>query len=426
MEALAQDGLCHEAAVRVVAYQGDIGIDLGDDTWNALHITPEGWAVAPHADVPLIRPAGFRALPCPVRDPDALNKLRRLINLPNAEHDASFMLVVAWLVAALYPSGPYCVLAVDGEQGSGKSSACRMLRRLIDPNAADLRATPRSEDDLLIAALNELIAAFDNLSYLTRDMADALCRLATGAGLGKRKLYTDVDEILVCVCRPVLLNGIPSLLARGDLADRSIAVTLPQIADEHRRHEAAIRADFDAAARASSRCCWMPWRSQCAACLTCSFRICRAWPTSLGSPAPLRPHSAGPKPRCSPRSYQNREAAVAMIIEADGVAQAVHSLVTEQGEWSGTASALLELVKQRVPPDVLRERGWPKDGARLSARLKRVAPALRRAGLQVFLPSSGGRGGRIVTLAPKEREKSVPSVPSVPTTVSALEIKRIC
>ena len=62
------------------------------------------------------------------------------------------LLVLMWLVAALYPDGPYAVLALGGVQGSAKSLTCRMLRRLVDPNMADLRAPPRNEDNLLVAA----------------------------------------------------------------------------------------------------------------------------------------------------------------------------------------------------------------------------------------------------------------------------------
>ena len=50
------------------------------------------------------------------------------------------------------------------------------------------------------------------------------------------------------VCNPVLLNGIPSLLARADLADRALAITLPPIPDAARRTEVEMDAAFAAAA----------------------------------------------------------------------------------------------------------------------------------------------------------------------------------
>ena len=61
-----------------------------------------------------------------------------------------------------------------------------MLRMLVDPNRAELRATPKTEDDLLIAATNGRVVAFDAVSQIDPSLADALCRVATGAGFGKR------------------------------------------------------------------------------------------------------------------------------------------------------------------------------------------------------------------------------------------------
>ncbi|PUB14248.1 hypothetical protein [Yoonia sediminilitoris] len=46
---------------------------------------------------------------------------------------------------------------------------------------------------------------------------------------GTRKLHTDSDEMLFSATQPCLLNGIPDLAHRPDLADRAIDVTLPVI-----------------------------------------------------------------------------------------------------------------------------------------------------------------------------------------------------
>ena len=230
---------------------GAAWLDLGGPDWAVVRIAAEGWRVVERgADVPLVRPSGLLALPTPRRVGTALADLGRLLNLrrdPDGAPTAEFKLVVAWLLAALHPEGPYPVLALDGEQGSGKSATARMLRRLVDPNHADARAAPRDERDLLVAARNGRVVALDNLSGLDAAMADALCRVATGGGFGERALFTNGDEYIVYVCNPVLLNGIPSLLARGDLADRAIAVTLPAIPDERRRPEAELWAEFEAA-----------------------------------------------------------------------------------------------------------------------------------------------------------------------------------
>ena len=49
--------------------------------------------------------------------------------------------------------------------------------------------------------------SFDNVDTLAR-LSDALCRLSTGGGLSKRKLYSDGDVFSVDAMRPVLIAGL--------------------------------------------------------------------------------------------------------------------------------------------------------------------------------------------------------------------------
>src|SRR5439155_5252203 len=83
--------------------------------------------------------------------------------------------------------------------------------------------------DLMLAAQNSHLLCYDNLSHLGTDLSDQFCRLATGAGLSTRELYTDDGEIIFEGARPVILTGIESLVVRGDLADRSVVLTLPRL-----------------------------------------------------------------------------------------------------------------------------------------------------------------------------------------------------
>jgi hypothetical protein len=381
-------------AVRLIRHGGDIVIDLGGPAWSVVRVWPGSWAHERATEAPLIRPGSMRALPVPRRAPDSLDRLRRLLNIQSV---SDLQLVVAWLVAALHPSGPYAVLAFDGEQGSGKSTTCRLLRQLVDPNQAPLRAMPRTEDDLLIAAQNSRVVGIDNVSNIDSEMADALCRLATGAGLSKRTLYSDLDETIVAVSRPVLLNGIPSLLARGDLADRAIAITLPAIPDANRRTEEDVRDEFEAAAPgifallldglalALER---MPTLKLPRMPRMADFTrlACAAAPVFGWTEDDMLRALEG-----------NRAMANTAVIESDPIAGAVMDEAAG-GRWEGTATQLLDAVNAIVPPEVKNARDWPRDGARLSTRLRRLAPALRRSGCIVTMPTTGGREGRKITV----------------------------
>ena len=114
-----------------------------------------------------------------------------------------WILIRAFLVAALRPGCPLPILVAKGEQGAGKSTACRVLSSLIDPRTSALRGVPREVRDLTAAARNSWLVCFDNLGRLPEDLADAACRLATGGGFGGPQLYS--------AARPLVFKAIPDL-----------------------------------------------------------------------------------------------------------------------------------------------------------------------------------------------------------------------
>jgi hypothetical protein len=136
------------------------------------------------------RAAGMKPLPMPLPG-GSVETLRSFLNVRT---DNDFVLVVAWVLAILRNRGPYPIIVLSGEQGSAKSTFTAILRALIDPNTAPLRALPREDRDLFIAASNGHVLAFDNVSGLPAWISDTLCRLATGGGFAVRQLYTDQDE----------------------------------------------------------------------------------------------------------------------------------------------------------------------------------------------------------------------------------------
>ena len=156
-----------------------------------------------------------------------------------------FVLIVSWLLMALREAGPYPVLVLTGEHGTSKSTLSKILRKLVDPNVSALR-TLTKEHDIFISARNGWVLAFDNLSYLSNEFSDTLCRISTGGGHATRTLYTDDEEQLFEVMRPIMLNGIGNVVTRGDLADRALVVSLKPIADGERKTEKEFWQNFDA------------------------------------------------------------------------------------------------------------------------------------------------------------------------------------
>ena len=135
-------------------------MDLGNETWDAIMITPEGYEVVTHSPVRFVRKAGHAPLPYP-QPGGTIEELRPFLNVGT---DEEFMMVAAWTAFSLSPWGPYPILVLQGEQGSAKSTTVRVLRALVDPAVEPLRALPKNERDLAIAAGNAWVLAFDNLS----------------------------------------------------------------------------------------------------------------------------------------------------------------------------------------------------------------------------------------------------------------------
>ena len=96
--------------VRVAEHEGDVYVDLGNENWDAVRVTPEGYEVVPHPPVGFVRKAGFAPLPYPV-DGVAVDDLRPFLNIGS---DEDFMLVAAWAAFSLSPRGPYPVLVLQG------------------------------------------------------------------------------------------------------------------------------------------------------------------------------------------------------------------------------------------------------------------------------------------------------------------------
>ena len=217
-------------------------LDLGRPDWSVVEVTAEGWRVVPASEVPVRfhRNDYQRPLPLPEKG-GSLDPLWELLPL-SEERDR--LLVLGWLLGALNPWGPYPVMVLSGEKGAGKSTVGEVLKSLLDPTKALRRSEPEKEDDLVIAAQHNLIILYDNLSQIKPWLSDALCRLSTGGGVSKRKLYTDNQEVVLEAQRPVILTGIAFGAVRDDLADRAIRVELTRIADEDRLTETELRLRF--------------------------------------------------------------------------------------------------------------------------------------------------------------------------------------
>ncbi|MGH7111384.1 MAG: hypothetical protein ACREFK_13280, partial [Stellaceae bacterium] len=244
------EGAEHKVFIRIGHRDGEIYLDLCDDRRRTLRMTAAGRDIIDHAPVKFVRSDSMLALPDPVwPEPDDERSLGQhlgddLAEVLSVATHGDLVLIVAWLLMCFHPAGPFPGLSFNGPDGSGKTSAGRMVKRIIDPDMAPDSSPPRDEVGLCAMARNSWVCAFDNVSSLPGWLEDALCRLATGGGVRGRALYTNADEFKFFLKRPLLTTGIPKLTRKGDLAARLIYITMPIISATERKTEAALEASI--------------------------------------------------------------------------------------------------------------------------------------------------------------------------------------
>jgi hypothetical protein len=386
--------------VRIAPYEDRIYLDLGGESWEAVEISPGGWKIVSEVPVRFRRPAGMEALPRPERNGD-LGDLRRLLGI---QDDDDWYLTLAWLFGTFRPTGPYPILALEGTHGSSKSTRSKALRNLIDPNSAPSRTAPRTEEDLMIAASNSWCLTFDNISSIPPWLSDGLCRLATGGGLSKRRLYSNDSEVLLKAARPVLVNGIDVNFRRGDLLDRTILISLPPISAANRLTEFEFWKRFEMI-RPSVLGCLLSAVHGALSHLPhvrlpelprmADFIV---WATAaesglgIGEGAILAAYN------------RNRRNSSELALEMSPIVPAIEQLLRE-GPWEGRSTDLLRTLSKIVPHGVTSGRDWPRNAQRLSASLRRLAPDLRNFGIDFQSSKTPGTKSRkVITLRRLEGE----------------------
>lgn len=353
---------------------GTVWVDVGDAHEHAVRIDAAGWEVV-STDVPVRfrRSKLTGALPMPVRG-GSVAELWELLNVAPADRP----LVLGWLVAALVaPDIPHPILALFGEQGTGKSTASRLLAQLVDPSPVPLRKPPRDAEGWVTAAAGSWVVGLDNLSTVQDWFSDSLCRAATGDGDVRRALYTDGGLAVFAFRRVILLNGIDVGALRGDLADRALAINLDRLREHQRVTESQLN---------------RRWREAypriLGALLTEGCEALRILPSVRLGSSPRMADFAVILAALDQRHGTDglgRYAGQARTMAEDSLDSDPFLLAMREhltAPFTGTAADLLDRLTPieqgwRAPRD------WPKNARSVTGILKRNAPSLRKAGWTV-------------------------------------------
>ena len=349
----------------------------------------------------------------PVKSADpflgAFKKLWTVVNVP-VEYRCFIM---AWMIHALiHENSAYPILYFSAEQGSGKTTAGRRIVELVDPSIDTGGALPKDEAALAVAALSSRVLVFDNLSTIRPESSDTLCRIATGGTVRRRKLYSDSDEKIYEIRRPVLLTAIDLGTNPPDLTNRMVKAELHRLEQSQRKSDDELET------------LWNSMKGEVFGALL-----------SLSAKVMQKIHSGEldgiEKPRMadfgmvlaaldalmdssSLKSYKLQQKNMAVEASSEepvyiALQKQRKSLKFRNG-WEGTASKLLGELRQVFSAISGDEETWrkpPRTAAELSRKLRICSPSLRQSGWTVeTTKGTGNNSGSLIwhLTAPKERE----------------------
>lgn len=357
--------------LRVARFNGELVLDLGNPDGRVVVIGPGVWKVVEQSPVLFTRTGLTAPLPEPVRGGKLRDTILPMLNLSGPDRD----LVIACVLSWLWPDIAHPVIYLRGEEGTAKSTAARLLRRLVDPSTVEMRRQPGRDEDFEVTLSGQWGIVLDNLSSISEWLSDAICTAVTGVGDIKRKKYADQELSVLQFRRCFILTSIPPLMDRGDLVDRTCAFDLMPVGA--RRTDTEIEAEWE-----------HTWPLALGALLDLACRVLSLMPemsaegrhrdfrmADFALIAAAMDRAAGT--RALPRLAEKVADGVRSAVEADPFA--AHLMRLAADGWSGSAHSLFDTYKVR-----LRLAGsdlWPKNPIAMSMRIQRMAGILRKSGV---------------------------------------------
>ena len=392
MDAMAEMGPVHELHQRIAQSGETLYFDLANGAGHIVEITAAGWKVLQEAPVRFQQKDAKALQVMPVRT--SLDKIPSLFDFVNIQDSLDQLLFEVTMVTCLIPEIAHPVISLIAREGSAKTTACRVLKALVDPAVADLIAFPTKKFDLGLCCSQNHLVGFDNMRDISKAQSDLLCQAVTGGNICVRKLHTTSDTVTIPLKSCLVLNGIDIAGYKTDLIDRTIVFSLPRIDPSQRKDEKEFWKEFNAAkpmllghyfdVLARSIQIYPDTKPESSPRMADYYRWALAVTKALGR-----------KPEEFEQAYQtNIDRSAQDSVEKEPLAAAVSSLVEEETCWQGTISELHVVLGNRFD-----SRQLPKAPNQLSRELKLVTGTLGKVGIAVEWDKDRGKNLTTVRLA---------------------------
>ncbi len=376
-------------ANRIGVKKGIFYYDLADKESKYIRISSKGYEIVQESPVVFNkkRITSPQVLP-KEKEGYSLWELKKYFNVVSEE---DFTLLLIHIISYFIPGTSHHILIFLGNQGSAKTTACRFIKKIVDPSTIDISAMPRGKEDLILQLSSSYMTVFDNINRLKEEYNDIFCQLVTGGNFAKRRLYTDSDIAAYSLQCCLILNGINYLTNQPDLLDRSIVIPLKKISSCDRKTEQELSAQF---------------KKELPYILHCIFQtVAQAKKIHKEIQIENLPRMADAvKWYCAIAEAldidntdflkvynRNREQINQEILAENITAYALIQFMQYKPKWKGAVSQLWEKLK-----DIIEQKGistnqpsWAKSSSALSRQLNKLKVNLEEAGIYFHITNIG-------------------------------------
>jgi hypothetical protein len=384
--------------------------DLTNQKWEIVRITSEGWDIVKDNTVPIFkRHENNHSLQ--IHPSNGIGKKAhwdRFLKLFNLETKSDIVLLSVYMISLFVPDIPKVILVLSGNGGGAKTMTFKMKKNIVDPGSADTFSFPKQVNDLVQILSHHHVNFFDNVSSISNEVSDILCRAVSGASFSKRALYTNDSDIIYKFKRCVGVNGINLATTQPDFLDRALVIRLKRIPNDKRKKECDIDREFeelrpfvlghilDVLVKA------IRYKKEHR-----NEQILKEFPrmADFAEWGEIISRCLGYKDNEYIDAYheninnQNDE-----VIESSPVAEALLLFIGEkedQGYWEGTPTRLhkdLSDIIDQIKPELKRSNLWPKASNKLTFKINEIVPNLKEKGIEIITGEKNSEGNRVIKI----------------------------
>ncbi|WP_415311986.1 bifunctional DNA primase/polymerase [Candidatus Nitrosocosmicus sp. FF01] len=390
-----------------VASNGDIFYyDLTNLKWEIIKIAHDGWEIVKDITIPLFKRYEKNSKPqvYPKKDIDNSKYFKEFLNLFNLRSQKDRLLLEIYLISLFIPGIQKAILVMKGNGGGAKTTTFSLIKNIVDPGTIDTLSFSSNKNDLIQALEHSYVNYFDNVSYISQEVSDTICRAVTGSGDSKRELYTTDGVFVYKFKRCIGINGINVVNTKPDFIDRSLILKVERIPEAKRRKEEEIKKEFERL---------KPYVLGYIFDVLVKYLrykekykgevIFKNLPrmADFAESCEIISRCLGYSENAFINAYrENIDNQNDEIIEASPIAESIIIFMENKKQWVGTPTQLYQYlgdIISQVDSNLKRSAFWPKGPNRLTYKINEIIPNLLKRNIEI-VTGDKINGQRVITI----------------------------